>query len=292
MEKKENTAFAPASCLIVLFLALFSWLFIGPLVAYYAMAAMDYLPHPMQEASSYIGLHIPYITLFLALLFGTRYIMNSSLSELVSDNPGGIRWKYAIKCGFLYLAVMAAAQLCMAADTAWAGLPLDEWASFLLPVIIMTPLQALSEEILFRALPARLAYGRSLPNTPLKAIPLTAAGAFIFMLPHLGNSEVQAASSAIIPALYYFLWGALAMLLSIATDGFEAPIAMHIANNLFIALIVNYSSSSMPTKALFLTSGTTTAFTLVEAAVVFILIYALSLRAGTVKPAFRLERRG
>ena len=102
------------------------------------------------------------------------------------------------------------------------------------------------------------------------------------MVPHLGNTEVQDASTMILPMLYYFIWGALAMAFSLATDGFEAPTAMHAVNNTFIALAVNYEGSSMPTEALFIRADAGTAATLAETIAIFAILFIFAYRKGYI----------
>ena len=48
MEKKENSDLNPVLCVLVLILALVSWLSIGPIAALVAMRAMTSLPESLQ----------------------------------------------------------------------------------------------------------------------------------------------------------------------------------------------------------------------------------------------------
>ena len=149
-------------------------------------------------------------------------------------------------------------------------------------ILMLTPIQTVSEEIFFRVLPAKIAYRDDAPATILQSLPLIFISGFIFMVPHLGNTEVQDASTMILPMLYYFIWGALAMAFSLATDGFEAPAAMHAVNNTFIALAVNYEGSSMPTEALFIRADAGTAVTLAETIAIFAILFIFAYRKGYI----------
>jgi hypothetical protein len=54
--------------------------------------------------------------------------------------------------------------------------------------------------------------------------------------------------------VFYALFGGLVTALSIATGGFEPALAIHAANNLFVALICNYQGSSLPSLPLLTTT--------------------------------------
>ena len=108
----------------------------------------------------------------------------------------------------------------------------------------------------------------------------------------LGNPEVVLSEEAVLPMLYYFLWGAAAAYLAVETGGFEAPCAMHAVNNLYIALIVNYPDSAMPTEALLIDSTPASSITtLLYALLAFIVIHGLSVWRGYIEEGFRWQGR-
>ena len=55
--------------------------------------------------------------------------------------------------------------------------------------------------------------------------------------------------------LYYALFGFGGTFISLKTKGFEPSIGIHAANNLYIALICNYTNSSLPSRPLILSTG-------------------------------------
>lgn len=73
----------------------------------------------------------------------------------------------------------------------------------------------------------------------------------LFAAPHLGNREVAIASSRTVVILYYALFGFVVTSLCMKHQGFEIALAVHAANNLFVALICNYQGSSLPSLPLF-----------------------------------------
>ncbi len=282
MEKKENSELNPVLCVLVLILALVSWLSIGPIAALVAMRAMTSLPESLQPLSLYIGIQVPYIFMFLALFLGSRFVLKRSLSSLLAGGHHPLRKRFILETGGIYLAFQIAVSLLFAGRTVRNAAPLQETLLFVIPVLLLTPMQAVSEEIFFRVLPAKIAYRDDAPATILQSLPLIFISGFIFMVPHLGNTEVQDASTMILPMLYYFIWGAFAMAFSLATDGFEAPAAMHAVNNTFIALAVNYEGSSMPTEALFIRADAGTAATLAETIAIFAILFIFAYRKGYI----------
>ncbi len=72
--------------------------------------------------------------------------------------------------------------------------------------------------------------------------------------PHLSNRELGSAENPALVLVFYALFGGLVTALSIATGGFEPALAIHAANNLFVALICNYQGSSLPSLPIFTTT--------------------------------------
>ena len=269
--------FQPVMGILVIVVSLTLWLVFGPVLALVAMHYMTALP---ESLSMYIGVHIPYIMMFLGLFLGAKFLLKTKLRLLLSGSERKFRWKFFFAAALIYIIFMAVAVPFVSGGVNKSGVTLTEYIITLFPVLLLTPIQAVSEEIFFRALPARIVYKDKLPQTLLEGLPLIIISGIIFMIPHLGNREVTSSASAILPMLCYFSWGSLAMFLALATDGFEAPAAMHAANNLFIALFVNYEGSSMPAKALFTAKSAGSLATLIETIIVFLILYLFALKSG------------
>lgn len=291
MEKQEEDRFNAVLCVLTLVVALTCWLAIGPVAALVAMRLMLSLPESLQGVAMYIGVHVPYILMFLSLLLSSKFLLKGNLRKLLSGSAGVFRFRFAFQIGAIYLLLMAVISPLASGGVERSGTGLSEYLPFIIPVLILTPLQTISEEVFFRALPARIAYKDRLPESWLESIPLAVISGIIFTIPHLWNAEVTNASSMVIPVLCYFLWGSLAMLLSLATDGFEASTAMHTANNLFIALVINYRGSSMPTQTLLIADSAGSIATLIETILVFSIIYIICLRSGKCLPGFSIGRK-
>ena len=276
---------------LVLLLALLLWLGAGPILSllYFSWPPSgEGLPGVLQ---GYITVHIPFLLLFLGLLIGSNLIMKRRLRDILSPRSG-FRWRYAAASAAIYLALSILITLTHIGTIRVSNAPLAERLIFILPVLLLTPMQAVSEEIVFRALPARIAYGEELPSSPLMALPFTIIAGLLFLIPHLGNPEVMLSEDALLPMLYYFLWGAMAAYLAMETGGFEAPSAMHAANNLYVALVVNYPGSAMPTEAALIDStATSSIITLLSAIAAFLIIHAFSAWRGYIREGFRWQGR-
>lgn len=270
----ENDNFSLLSGFIVIFLTLICWMVIGPIISLFILSLDIFNTDFLHDLGRYLIAHIPYILMFLSIFLGSRLILRQRLTNLIVGKKHGYRWKYFFQVFGIYILLLSLFSLIEFKTIVLDRTPFSKRMLILLPILLLTPMQALSEELLFRALPARLVYQYSFPKNIFSSLPIIFASGFLFLLPHLNNPEVKLSVFSII---YYFLWGALAMALGIYTDGFEAPIAMHIANNLYIALIVNYSESSMPTHAIFINKATKASSIIVlETILVFLIIFLFS----------------
>ena len=126
--------------------------------------------------------------------------------------------------------------------------------SILLTLLLM-PLQVMAEELLFRCLPLRIVTGENAAGSNRDKVIAIFFSALLFMAMHMGNPEVKAIGLPVL--LIYFMIGGTLMLFSTYEGGFESALAYHMANNLFLAMIANYSSEVTVLKSspLFISSG-------------------------------------
>ena len=69
-----------------------------------------------------------------------------------------------------------------------------------------------------------------------------------FMALHGGNPEIEHG----LPSwLMYFFWGAFLTLLTLKDNGAELAIGIHVANNVFTGIFMNYKGSALPTNTIF-----------------------------------------
>ncbi len=272
MNENKPNEFSTILAFLVILLTLVCWMNIGPLAAL-SLTLIEGL-----GSDKWIGLtellfrFTPYIFMFLALLLGSNFILKTKLRDLINSNK--VDYKLSIISFIIYFFLLALFSLMQYKTIEVDPAPIKQKLSFVIPVLILAPMQVLSEEIFFRALPARIVYHNELPKTFKSFIPISIVSGFIFLIPHLNNPEVIKSNDGKLAIIYYFLWGFLAMALALYTDGFEMPIAMHLSNNIYAALIVNYTNSALPTKALFINKGETNSlFLLLEAMFIFVIFF-------------------
>ncbi|MDD4010993.1 MAG: type II CAAX endopeptidase family protein [Sphaerochaetaceae bacterium] len=123
--------------------------------------------------------------------------------------------------------------------------------SWIAASLLFTSIQVLFEESLFRMALSRIE-GNELPE---HAIAYSLLSGLAFTAAHLSNPEaidVQALA-------FYFSMGFVLMYLSLKAKGFEPALAIHLANNLFVDLVVGYEGPMLkrplylqpdPTKSL------------------------------------------
>lgn len=273
MNETKPNEFSTILAFLVILLTLVCWMNIGPL------AALSLTLIPTLGDDRWIGLtellfrYTPYIFMFLALILGSNFILKTKLREMINSKK--VDYKISLISFIIYFAFLALFSLFQHKTIEIDPASVKEKLSYVIPVLILTPIQVISEEIFFRALPARIVYHNELPKTYKSFIPISIVSGILFLIPHLNNPEVIESKDGKIAIIYYFLWGFLAMSLALYTDGFEIPIAMHLATNIYAALIVNYTNSVLPTKAIFTNKGETNSlFLLFEAIVIFVIFFA------------------
>jgi len=122
----------------------------------------------------------------------------------------------------------------------------DTFFVFAAVALCLTPLQAATEELLFRGY-AMQGLGLLMTRPAVIAI----VSSVIFMLPHLANPEV-ARHPLLVPPQYLVI-GLLFAAVTLKDGRLELAIGMHTANNIFSGLIANYEDSVLTTDALFTT---------------------------------------
>jgi membrane protease YdiL (CAAX protease family) len=119
---------------------------------------------------------------------------------------------------------------------------INKWLIFLPVVLLLTPLQCISEEIFFRTYLMRLIYART-QNTISVIFIITV----IFALGHLPNillvPEGNNLVSFIISLVSYLTISYLLTYLTYVSQGLELSIGIHIANNIICFIVINSMES-------------------------------------------------
>ena len=125
----------------------------------------------------------------------------------------------------------------------WVGVAPGRYLGFMVLALGLTTLQASTEELFFRGY---LLQGMG--HWMRRPLPLAALNGVLFMLPHVLNPEVQ--RGGLLMLVLYWGIGAFFAWITLQDEGLELALGAHAANNLFVALFVNFESSALQTPAL------------------------------------------
>jgi membrane protease YdiL (CAAX protease family) len=146
-------------------------------------------------------------------------------------------------------------------------LDLHRTIPFVFLALVLVPIQTSAEELFFRGYILQ-GVGLRLRNIWI----LSAISGFVFMVPHFLNPEASVNYGLM--GFYYFFIGAVMAYISLRDGRLELALGLHAANNLFAALIANYTVTVMPTPSLF-TVNTLDAVYSVPAAAIGLIAFVL-----------------
>jgi membrane protease YdiL (CAAX protease family) len=237
--QRESLSLALSMVLVSAF-----WILLGP----FAVQLLQPFGLP------YLTANAPFLAMGLGIVAALHLLLSRSFPQLATDHS---RFRLALFFR-AFLAYFLTAILFLLyfflTDPASVDIypaPFHKKVLMLALVVAITPIQTSSEEVLFRILPIRIVTGKTLGVSPLHRFWASLFSALLFALPHLGNRELAQAQSPSIVLGYYALFGFLVTYMSLESGGFEIALAVHAANNLFVALICNYQGSSLPSLPLF-----------------------------------------
>lgn len=122
--------------------------------------------------------------------------------------------------------------------------------------ILFIPLQCLSEELIFRILPQKIILSDSFSSPMREKNIASVISSALFSLLHLPNSEALLFNSILLSFLYFFLSGIFLCALTFIEKGYTANISYHIANNIFIAALINRKDGeTIPSEPFFFYEG-------------------------------------
>jgi membrane protease YdiL (CAAX protease family) len=224
----------------VIFIAAF-WIIGGGYVYAWVLAI------PLGAVSDFVALNASILMLLVAVVITVVVLHRRPWRTLITPAPA-IDWRRVVLggtvWGVLLLLGAAVESLIYPGRYTWTA-DWSRWLPFVAAALLLTPLQCLAEELMFRGY---LIQG--LARMSRHPVFLALVSSIVFTLPHLLNPEVEAYGAWIMAANYF------AMALFFATialrDGrLELAIGAHTSNNLLLALGVNYADSVFETPSLF-----------------------------------------
>jgi len=211
---------------------------------------------------------LTFIPFIVATLSAVRFIHARPLRTLVTA-ASHIRWMRMLAGAGVWFVI--AAWIAIIESLLYPGryvLTFEPvtWAVYALVALILIPIQASSEELFFRGYLLQW-MGLRLRNKWILAF----INGALFFLPHLVNPEM--AANAILVGLGYFAFGFFAVLLTLQDNGMELALGMHAANNLFAALVANYTITAIPSPSVFTIQTLDAAYGLISAVIGMIVFY-------------------
>ncbi len=203
-------------------------------------------------ASEPLGFFLLAQTGFFVLLLGiyltVRHLLGRSLTSFITS-ASSVRISLALRAGviwFLIICLVSAALHLITPQQVQVTFRASDFLFFLPFVLLLTPIQCFSEELLFRSYLWRWTEGHRMLSSPWVLCPLSGV---LFLAAHLGNPEISALGGRMSIYGYYLLYGAFLMHLTLADRGIEAAAGIHTANNLFALLVLNYEGSVLPSPS-------------------------------------------
>jgi len=227
------------------------WTFLGGFATYLIAGLLGKLNPDLTVISRYLLKHVNFIILLCTILGFIHWGLAIHPLRFVTQAPT-FRWRLALMAFGIW--ILGLGLLAVALSIIKPGsirfnsrIHISERLLMAALVLLLTPLQCIAEELLFRGVLWRMLEGHRLGNALRNSI----AG-LVFTLAHLTNTEIGLSPEGMLALVYYFLTGFLFMEMTTSSNGLETAFGAHIANNLFIALIMNYPSSSLESAALFM----------------------------------------
>lgn len=188
---------------------------------------------------------LSFIPLLLSLLAAVKFIHRRPVISLITPLMR-IDWK-RISLGILVIWLLVLAS-CIVESVLFPGryqftFDAGEYIKFAPLIILFVPIQAATEELLFRGyLTQSLTL---LFKRPWIAIVISSA---LFMSLHFANPEV--AVNVVLTLAYYFAVGIFMAMIALKDNRLELALGCHIGINTFV-LLANYTDSVLPVPSIF-----------------------------------------
>ena len=218
---------------------------------------------------SFFVLNLSIIGMLGGLWFAIKWLHRRSFLSLITPTTR-IDWRRMSLAAALTLAVLAALSLVehmiypgryrMVFDAA-------RFFPFMIAVLLLTPLQAATEELIFRGY-----LTQAIGHLTRNSVVVLGACTLLFAALHSSNPEV--ARYGWIMMAGYVLMGLMLATIAWRDGRLESAIGVHAANNVFTALISNNEGSVLQTESIFL-SVLDPVFSLIAMIVMFVILHVV-----------------
>lgn len=225
------------------FIIAFFWLVLGH-VPYILLVSSGVETSPLLD---FIAINFSIFMMLAGLAVTVGLIHRRPLRSLVTPEAR-VDWPRAGR-GALVWAVIAALVVVIEhllfPERYYLSLDPERFLPFLAAVLVLTPIQCATEELVFRGYAMQ-----GLGLVTRRPALIAAAGSLIFTVPHLMNPEVGQ-HGALIMAANYFAIGLLLASVTLRDGRLELAIGLHAVNNVLLALVANYEGSALMTESIF-----------------------------------------
>ena len=240
-------------------LILTMWLVIGsiPVFLFGAYLLMDGNPDSKLTALGFSGVSplmamfvilSSYLFFFAAIFISVRFVHARPFRSLVTSQTR-INWRRLVAgftFWFLIAGLVSIFEAILYPNRYILSFTPGKFITFGIFALILIPIQASCEELFFRGY---LMQGLGLRFRSIIFLPLVSG--LIFGMLHLANPEMTVPSGAWMLAISYFLVGFFAAVITLLDGGLELALGLHIANNLYTALIANTTVSALASESIF-----------------------------------------
>lgn len=216
----------------------------------------------------YLAINFTLLTMLVGVFLTVRFLHQRQFISLLTP-LASVDWRRMLEgftVFFVLIAIATAGEAWFKPGAYQVTFDPKQFLIFLPIALIITPLQAAAEELLFRGY---LMQGLGLLSR--RAFVPVLGSSLLFMAAHLTNPEVGE-DMYLIPLLY-LLMGLFLAIITVKSNSLELAIGVHAANNLFTVLIMNYANSALPAPSLFMADNIDPLSSLVSFVVVAALFY-------------------
>jgi membrane protease YdiL (CAAX protease family) len=240
-------------------LILFLWLIIGsiPIALFASYLMVDGNPESGLTAIGFSGVDpliaflvtiSSFVFFFLAIYISIRFIHARPFRSLTTPGPR-VNWR-RLSIGFVFWFIIAGL-ISIFEAILYPGRYIftfntSQFLIFTLFAVLLIPIQTSCEELFFRGY---LMQGLGLRIRNIIVLPVIPG--IVFAVLHFGNPEMAVTSEFWLLAASYFLIGVFAALITLLDGGLELALGLHAANNIYTALVANYTISALPSPSIF-----------------------------------------
>lgn len=196
--------------------------------------------------ADFVLVNLSFLPLLLGLYVAARLVHRRPFRTLITAGER-VDWALAFRAGALFLLALAsltALQAVLMPGAFRAGADPVRLLLFLPFALVLTPIQAATEELLMRGYAMQ-----GLRRLTARPWAIVAGSSVLFAILHGANPEIGQAP--VLAFLFYLGFGAVLALVTIRAGRLEPAIGIHAANNLFTVMVVNPATTALPSPSLF-----------------------------------------